>query len=177
MSSTNEGAASRRSYRLVYDDTAIAVEETPPTFEAEYRAGKKQGLDFRCGPQELSSHLNARSLLMFWVSGTHKQLRRVAPLLLVAAFVSNACLSNDPFYLHLLLVHESFYLVALVGLFFATGSRWRKVLGLPARFFGKSLRLAHAGWESIPGQGRPVPEPARVPGLRAGDAVPKRVAR
>jgi cellulose synthase/poly-beta-1,6-N-acetylglucosamine synthase-like glycosyltransferase len=173
----NEESASRRRYRLVYDDTAIAVEETPPTFEAEYRAGKKQGLDFRRGLQQLSSHLNARSLLMFWVSWTHKQLRRVGPLFLLAAFVSNACLSNDPFYLHVLLVHESLYLAALVGLFFVTGDRWWKVLCVPARFFGKSVRLAHAGWESIPGQGCPVPEPARVPRLRTGDAGPKRIVR
>ncbi len=177
VQTANQSPASRQRYRMVYDDTAIAVEETPPAFEAEFHAGKKQGLDFRGGLQQLSSHLNARSHLMFWVSWTHKQLRRVGPLCLLAAFVSNACLSSDPFYLHLLLLHESFYLAALVVLFFASGERWRKVLRLPLRWCTKSARLAHTVWESIPGLRRPVPEPAHVPGLRAGDGAPKHVAR
>jgi Glycosyl transferase family 2 len=141
--------ADRRRYELIYDDTAIAVEETPPAIEAEYRARMKSGADARRGLEQLSSYFGARSVVMVVASRLHRRLRRVCPALLLAAFVSNACLSNDPFYLRLLLLHELFYLVALVGLFFATASRWRRTVRVPAQMGAECLGTVQRTWEAI----------------------------
>jgi hypothetical protein len=142
--------AERRRYELIYDDTAIAVEETPPTIEVAYRARMKSGADARRGLEQLSSYFGARSTAMVLASRLHRRLRQVCPALLLAAFVSNACLSNDPFYLRLLLLHELFYLLALVGLFFATGSRWRRTMRVPAQLGAKCLGIAQWTWQAIP---------------------------
>src|ERR1700732_2103718 len=40
---THQGDARQQRYRLVYDDTAIAVKETPPTIEAEFRERMEWG--------------------------------------------------------------------------------------------------------------------------------------
>lgn len=138
----------RQRYRLVYDDTAVAIEETPPTMEAEFRARMKSGAEARRSLQQLASYLNTRSGLMVLLSRSHKRLRQFCPVLLLAAFVSNACLSNEPFYLHLLLVHEVFYLSALIGLFFAAASRWRRILQSPARLVRKATGWSYPARES-----------------------------
>jgi hypothetical protein len=91
----------------------------------------------------------------------HKRLRQACPAFLLVAFVSNACLSNDPFYLHLLLLHELFYLAALVGLFFALGNRWRRVLSGPTRLAAKAVGLLHRTWQSIPGCRRRISAPSQ----------------
>jgi glycosyltransferase involved in cell wall biosynthesis len=155
-----ERPARRERYRLVYDDTAIAVEETPPTIEAEFRARMKSGSEARRSLRQLATYLGARSALMVWISRSHKRLRQFCPVLLLAAFVSNACLSNEPFYLHLLLLHELFYLCALIGLFFAVDGRWRRVLRVPAHLMRPAVGPSYAAWQSTTGRRDPVAKPA-----------------
>ena len=157
----SEGHARKQHYRLVYDDTAIAVEETPPTIEAAFRDRIKYGTEERRMLQQLSSELGARPSLMVWISRFHKRLRQACPALLLAAFVSNACLSNQPFYLHLLLLHELFYLAALIGFVFAMGSRWRRLLRVPEWLIAKGLRLSQGAWESIPSRHISLTEPVQ----------------
>jgi hypothetical protein len=44
---------------------------------------------------------------------------------LIAAFISNAYLASVPFYLHCLLFHELFYVVAMTAFYLtANGRRW-----------------------------------------------------
>ncbi|HEV8070281.1 MAG TPA: glycosyltransferase [Planctomycetaceae bacterium] len=157
----SEGQARKQHYRLVYDDTAIAVEETPPTIEAAFRDRIKHGTDERRMLQQLSSELGARPSFMVWISRFHKRLRQACPALLVAAFVSNACLSNQPFYLRFLLLHELFYLAALIGFVIAMGSRWSRLLRVPGRLITKRLRFPQSAWGSVPGRPLPVREPAQ----------------
>jgi hypothetical protein len=136
-------------HRLVYDDTAIAVEETPPTIEAEFRARTKSGADARRSLEQLSAHLGARRSLGVMVARFQRRLRQACPAFLLAAFISNACLSSDPFCLHLLLLHELFYLAALLGLFLSTGNRWRRVLQAPVRLVTKGWAPSRRKWVLI----------------------------
>jgi hypothetical protein len=150
-------------YRLIYDNTAVAVEETPPTAEAAFRSGRKGNIEGRRILRQLGSRMAGRSVLLaggFWLN---RQLRRFCPALLLAALVSNAVLSRQPFYLHVLLLHETFYLLAICGVFLAGGDRWRRVLRVPVSLLVKGLRLAHSAWQSLPGRRRPetVPPAAR----------------
>src|SRR5580704_6476604 len=158
---THQGDARQQRYRLVYDDTAIAVEETPPTIEAEFRERMECGADERRKLQQLSSYSEARPSIMVWISQVHKRLRQAGPALLLTAFVSNACLSNQPFYLHLLLLHELFYLAALIGLFYAMGSRWHRLLRVPQRLITKGLCFSQGTWQSIPGRHISLTEPVQ----------------
>jgi hypothetical protein len=149
---TIAGESRPSRYRLLYDNTAVAVEETPPTVEAAFRSGRQGNLEGRRILRRLGSSVSGQSVVMaggFWL---HRQLRRLCPALLLAALVSNACLSQQPFYLHVLLLHELFYLLAVCGLFLAGGDRWRRVVRLPVSLLVKSLRLAHAAWQSLPGR-------------------------
>ncbi len=155
-----ERTAPKQRYRLVYDATAVAVEETPPSMEAEFRARMKSGSEARRSLRRLASSLGTRSAFMVVLSRSHKRLRQFCPVFLLAAFVSNACLSNEPFYLHLLLFHELFYLCALIGLFFAAGSLWRRLLRFPLGRVGKTTRPLHPVWESSTARRKRVAEPA-----------------
>jgi glycosyltransferase involved in cell wall biosynthesis len=155
-----ERTAPKQRYRLVYDATAVAVEETPPSMEAEFRARLKSGSEARRSLRRLASSLGTRSALMVVLSRSHKRLRQLCPVFLLAAFVSNACLSNEPFYLHLLLFHELFYLSALIGLFFAAGSLWRRLLRFPLTLVRKTTRPLHPVWESSTARRKRVAEPA-----------------
>ena len=144
----------KKRYRLVYDETAVAVEETPPTIEAEFRARLRTGAESRRSLQQLWSYLGARPSLGVVLCRLHRRLRLAGPALLLAAFVSNACLSNDPFYLHLLLLHELLYLAATIALVFAMGSSWRRLLRVAAPLAAKCAERSLKAWQAIPGRRR-----------------------
>ena len=146
--------APKKRYRLVYDETAVAVEETPPTIEAEFRARLRTGAESRRSLQQLWSYLGARPSLGVVLCRLHRRLRLAGPALLLAAFVSNACLSNDPFYLHLLLLHELLYLAATIALVFAMGSSWRRLLRVAAPLAAKCAERSLKAWQAIPGRRR-----------------------
>jgi len=144
----------KKRYRLVYDETAVAVEETPPTIEAEFRARLRTGTESRRSLQQLWSYLGARPSLGVVLCRLHRRLRLAGPALLLAAFVSNASLSNDPFYLHLLLLHELLYLAATIALVFAMGSSWRRLLRVAAPLAAKCAERSLKAWQAIPGRRR-----------------------
>lgn len=146
--------APKKRYRLVYDETAVAVEETPPTIEAEFRARLRTGAESRRSLQQLWSYLGARPSLGVVLCRLHRRLRLAGPALLLAAFVSNASLSNDPFYLHLLLLHELLYLAATIALVFAMGSSWRRLLRVAAPLAAKCAERSLKAWQAIPGRRR-----------------------
>ena len=90
---------------------------------------------------------------IFWI---HRVLRRMCPAFWIAAFVSNACLLEDPFYLHLMLFHESFYVAALVALYLTSGNRGRRL----AKWFGTAPSEADSPFNAlnlIPSGRRPNP--------------------
>ena len=60
--------------------------------------------------------------ITFWFNAL---LRRLCPVFLIAAFISNACLLDDPFYLHGMLFHELVYVATLVIFFLLTAGRRR----------------------------------------------------
>jgi hypothetical protein len=162
---TQSAAIPRRepgqSCRLIYDDTAIAVEERPPAVEAKLEARITNGLERRRSLQQLAPLLTRRSRAIGFSCRMHKRLRQCCLAFLIAAFVSNACLSNDPFYLRLMLLHEAFYLTALIALFIATGNRWRRAVRLPIGLFAKLARAVALGLQRLPGRRRAAAETPR----------------
>jgi hypothetical protein len=115
-------AVRRHGFRLLYDETAIATAaasaETHGT-PCRGRSQARKSTRFAVVVPPVDVRRGALCCL-FWM---HRVMRRVCPGFLIAAFVSNACLSDDPFYLHMLLFHELFYIGTLAGLFVTGGSR------------------------------------------------------
>jgi cellulose synthase/poly-beta-1,6-N-acetylglucosamine synthase-like glycosyltransferase len=109
----------RRGYQLIYDEGAVATTEANPAaakwprLHAEVRHGLSlvwPVVDFPRGPISF----------FFWIN---KVVRSLCPAFLIAAFVSNAYLASDPFYLHCLLFHELFYVVAMTAFYVTSNGR------------------------------------------------------
>lgn len=125
--------------QLVYEAGAWAQEETAGDLKGEFRrrvriaAGNFQSL------RTLAPLLWRRSFatFAFW---SHKLLRWLAPLLLVAAFVANLALARHPVYGALFGLQVSFYLAALAGRarLPASVARWTS---LPRYFVEMNLAL------------------------------------
>jgi glycosyltransferase involved in cell wall biosynthesis len=153
----------RQGYRLLYDESAVAAADV--SLVAESRRGRRLRTDALRRVGQLWPFVDFGRGGISFVFCLHKVLRCFCPELLIAALVSNACLSDDPFYLHCLLLHELFYVAALIGLFLAAEGRWRQLREAP----GGGVALVGApgggffGW--ISGRGRKaVPtEASRVP--------------
>jgi hypothetical protein len=145
----------RQGYRLVYEERAVATREASPRLDRSGRSDPKRAATSRRLGFSIPAFDRRRGFIsaVFW---THRVLRRcLCPAFLIAAFVGNACLLDDPFYLHLMLFHELFYVAALIGLYCMAGSR-RWNLG---RFFRatdptKDASLQGLNW--IPESGRAI---------------------
>ncbi len=130
-----------RGYRLLYEERAIAREETPPGIDDEFHRRARIGAG---GFQSLAwlwpllNPLRGRVALAFW---SHKVLRWFSPAFLVMAMVANVLLVRQPFYLRVLLLHELFYLAAALGLWVVHGGGWRRAFRIPAMFVSMNAAL------------------------------------
>ncbi len=140
-----------RGRRLIYDPTAVALEETPDTIGQEFQRRSRIGAG---GFQSLQWLWPLLSPTYGWVSfafWSHKIYRWMCPLLMVGALVTNIALASQPFYLTLLLCQLAFYLIAAVGLGWLTGNRMPRALRLPAMFVSMNAALLVGLWRSLRG--------------------------
>jgi cellulose synthase/poly-beta-1,6-N-acetylglucosamine synthase-like glycosyltransferase len=137
--------------RIVYDEGAVAVEETPPHVADEFRrrarigAGGFQSL-LRLWPLALPT---AGWTAFAFVS--HKVLRWIAPLLLVIALGANLLLLNRPVFQLLLALQLAFYGLAAVGLFLPGNGRITRGLRLATLFTSMNAALAVGFWRWVAG--------------------------
>lgn len=130
-----------RGRRLIYDPTAIALEETPDTIRQEFQRRSRIGAG---GFQSLKWLWPLLNPLRGWIAYTfwsHKVQRWVCPLFLVAALVTNVALVMRPLYFYLLLGQIGFYVMAMFGIGQPTGERLPRVLRLPAMFVSMNVAL------------------------------------
>jgi cellulose synthase/poly-beta-1,6-N-acetylglucosamine synthase-like glycosyltransferase len=117
-----------KGYRVVYDPEAIAIEEIPPTFAAQFvrrvriGAGNYQALFGNLGC------LNPLRGLLAFCFFSHRVLRWLAPMFLLIAFFSSVLMAARPEFAGLLLAQCVFYSMAFLGY------RLKKQ-GRPARLF------------------------------------------
>jgi len=114
-------------YRFLFDETALAVEKRPPAVEARLDGQRAAAAPPQTGKDALPAGLQPRGGLTALAFNAHRLLRRMCPAFLIAAFVANACLSDEPFYLHCLLIHELVYLFALGALLVVAAWQSRSV--------------------------------------------------
>lgn len=130
---------------IVYDKTAIAYEETPHDFAAEFRRRS------RIGAGGFQSIVRLRALLAprhGWLAFTffsHKVLRWLCPFLLIGAAVTNLALLGEPFYRLTMAGQLLGYGLSLLGL--ATGTRAAlKPLRLATMFTAMNAALLVGFW-------------------------------
>jgi len=102
-------------HRLVYDNTAVAHEETAPSIADEFHrrarigAGGFQSLVWLAG---LLAPWHGRVAWAFW---SHKVLRWLGPIWMIAMLAANVALLGEPLYRVLFAVQVGLYGAAFVG--------------------------------------------------------------
>lgn len=124
----------RQGYRVVFEDRALAYEETTQSTSEEF------SMRVRVVTRGMRGLLSVPSLLMPWKFGwvsfqlwSHKLLRWLVPFFLLLIFASNLPLARGPFYRASLLAQAAFYAVTFVSLVVPLQRMWRP-LGIPLYF-------------------------------------------
>lgn len=140
--------------RIVYDEEAVAFEDTPPRVRDEFRrrcrigAGGFQSI-VRLWPL-LSPALGWTALAFF----SHKVLRWFCPAFLVAAVLLNIALVEQRTFRVTLLLQGCFYFAASVGAFTTGMGRFGKALRVTTMFVSMNLALLLGFWGWLRGQQR-----------------------
>lgn len=140
-----------RGRKLVYDPTAVALEETPDTIGQEFHRRSRIGAGGFQSLQWLWPLLNP---LRGWIAFTfwsHKVVRWLCPVFMIGALVANLTLVMRPLYLSLLVAQLAFYAIAVVGLGWLTGNLLPRSLRLPAMFVSMNAALLVGLWRSMRG--------------------------
>lgn len=134
-------AKQRTGCRIVFDDQAIAREETAPDVGSEFRRRTRIGAG---GWQAISMLWRLLNPARGWVAFTffsHKLLRWVCPFFLLFTFTSTLLLSGWTFFRVLLIVQVGLYLVALLGGQMPRGGQLGRLIKVIQMFAGMNLAL------------------------------------
>jgi cellulose synthase/poly-beta-1,6-N-acetylglucosamine synthase-like glycosyltransferase len=131
---------------LVYDESAVAHEETPPGIADEFRRRARIGAG---GYQSLSVLWPLLSPKHGWTAFTffsHKLLRWCVPALVLLALAANLLLLPEPLYVGTLVAQLSFYLLALVGVWIRGNGLLPKLARGASLFCAMNAALAVGFW-------------------------------
>jgi len=137
--------------RIVYDEQAVATEETPPHVSDEFRRRARIGAG---GFQSLSRLWPLALPTAGWTAlafVSHKLLRWIAPLWLLVALGTNLLLLYQPGYRLLLALQVAFYALAALGLFLPGNGRLTRGLRLATLFTSMNAALAVGFWRWLAG--------------------------
>ncbi|MDA1015714.1 MAG: glycosyltransferase family 2 protein [Planctomycetota bacterium] len=130
-----------RGQRLIYEESAVAHEETAPSISGEFHRRARIGAGgFQSLPKlaRLLNPFRGRIALAFW---SHKVLRWFCPVLLLAAMASNLLL-DSPLYHGLLALHVGFYFLAASGVVIRPRGAFARLVRLPTMFVSMNAALA-----------------------------------
>jgi cellulose synthase/poly-beta-1,6-N-acetylglucosamine synthase-like glycosyltransferase len=124
----------RQGYRVAFEERALAYEETTRNTKDEFR------MRVRVVSRGMAAIVSVRELLNFrrygWISFqllSHKVLRWLVPLYLIALFLSSAMLAQSPVFRAIFLLQVAFYLLAAIPLVTPVHHRL-KLLAIPLYF-------------------------------------------
>jgi cellulose synthase/poly-beta-1,6-N-acetylglucosamine synthase-like glycosyltransferase len=126
---------------IVYDEDAVAREETAPDVRAEFRRRCRIGAG---GFQSLGLVWKLLDPRQGWIAFaflSHKVLRWVCPFFLMLMFVTSLLLFGQLVFAHALALQLGFYLVAAATVLAPSGTRLPKVVRVAALFAGMNLAL------------------------------------
>jgi cellulose synthase/poly-beta-1,6-N-acetylglucosamine synthase-like glycosyltransferase len=141
----------RTGGRIVFDDEAFAVEETPPDVGSEFRRRSRIGAGGFQSVGMLWRLLDPRRGWIAFSFLSHKVLRWLGPFFLIAALASNILLCGLPFYRAALVLQAGFYGAALLVGFVPSRSRWLRPLRLMTMFIGMNAALLVGFWRWLCG--------------------------
>jgi cellulose synthase/poly-beta-1,6-N-acetylglucosamine synthase-like glycosyltransferase len=125
---------SQKGYRVVFEDRALAYEETTKSATAEF------AMRVRIVTRGIRGLLSVPDLLKPWKHGwvsfqllSHKVLRWLVPFFLIVLFAGSALLAGQRGFAYLLALQTTFYLCALLSAWVPIHRRWRP-LGVPLYF-------------------------------------------
>jgi cellulose synthase/poly-beta-1,6-N-acetylglucosamine synthase-like glycosyltransferase len=126
--------AIRKGYRVVFEDRALAYEETTQSTSEEF------SMRVRVVTRAMRGLLSVSDLLKPWKFTwpafqlwSHKIMRWMVPLFLIAIFAANLALIDFRFYRFTLAVQLFFYAAALLNILLPLHRQW-KPLGIPLFF-------------------------------------------
>jgi cellulose synthase/poly-beta-1,6-N-acetylglucosamine synthase-like glycosyltransferase len=126
--------AIRKGYRVVFEDRALAYEETTQSTSEEF------SMRVRVVTRAMRGLLSVSDLLKPWKFAwpafqlwSHKIMRWMVPLFLIAIFAANLALIDFRFYRFTLAVQLFFYAAALLNTLLPLHRQW-KPLGIPLFF-------------------------------------------
>jgi len=126
--------AIRKGYRVVFEDRALAYEETTQS------TGEEFSMRVRVVTRAMRGLLSVSDLLKPWKFAwpafqlwSHKIMRWMVPLFLIALLAANSLLLDSSFYRFTLAVQLFFYAAALLNMLLPLHRQW-KPLGIPLFF-------------------------------------------
>ncbi len=126
--------AIRKGYRVVFEDRALAYEETTQSTSEEF------SMRVRVVTRAMRGLLSVSDLLKPWKFAwpafqlwSHKIMRWMVPLFLIVIFAANMALIDFRFYRFTLAVQLFFYAAALLNMLLPLHRQW-KPLGIPLFF-------------------------------------------
>jgi cellulose synthase/poly-beta-1,6-N-acetylglucosamine synthase-like glycosyltransferase len=126
--------AIRKGFRVVFEDRALAYEETTQSTSEEF------SMRVRVVTRAMRGLLSVSDLLKPWKFAwpafqlwSHKIMRWMVPLFLIAIFAANLALIDFRFYRFTLAVQLFFYAAALLNILLPLHRQW-KPLGIPLFF-------------------------------------------
>jgi len=144
--------AIQQGYRVVFEDRALAYEETTQSSKEEF------SMRVRVVTRGIHGILSVRDLLNplkhGWVSFqllSHKVLRWIIPFFLLLLFIGNAILWNHPWYGLLFAIQFTFYAFALLTLLVPLHRIWRP-LGIPLYFCTLNAAALRSVLEAVRGR-------------------------
>lgn len=126
--------AIQKGYRVLFEDRALAYEETTQSTSEEF------SMRVRVVTRAMRGLLSVSDLLKPWKFAwpsfqlwSHKIMRWMVPLFLIALLAANAALLESPFYRLTLAMQMFFYVAALLNILLPLHRQW-KPLGIPLFF-------------------------------------------
>ena len=130
---------------IVYDESAVAYEETPPDLGTEFRRRSRIGAGGFQSINTLWRLLDPRNGWLAFSFFSHKVLRWMCPFLMIGALGASLLLAGNPLYLPMLIAQVLVYGLSAVCL--ARGARSSpRVLRLAAMFTTMNAALLVGFW-------------------------------
>lgn len=128
-------------YRVVYDPEAVAVEEIAPTLSSQFARRVRLGAgDFQTLFGNLAC-LNPKKGMPAFCFFSHRVLRWLGPIFLLAAFICSLALIREPFFTSLVALQCGFYVAAYFGFWLKKHAKRAGILALPLHFCTMNLAL------------------------------------
>ncbi|MFN4258903.1 MAG: glycosyltransferase family 2 protein [Gemmataceae bacterium] len=144
-------AVLRSGKGLLYDDEAVAREETPPHLTSEFHRRARIGAGGFQSIFVLWKLLHPRHGWLAFSFFSHKVLRWFSPFLLIILLLSNALLLTKPWYQFTMLGQLGFYLLSSLVYQLPSGIRLFKPLRMTTMFTGMNLALMVGFWRWLKG--------------------------